>query len=341
MAEQTELNSNKPDFVASANTMGQAITMLSPEARAARRSEGGEYNPAYTSNYNGMVNGDAAIYAGLAAAPDSGGGNESPWSPYSIYGGGSGGGGGSNTPNQKALAVFNLGNIKDNFKNMMDAYDEADRMNSELADVQRRNAEASSSQEWFSRLVNLAQTAANLGNRIGTGHYGSTNLDLVSKLNQVNDAQSTEVLEALGQTMMDIGVDLGYSEAGTANARNELAANTVNAERNLAGQHLSDLSYSGDADEYIDGDNKSVTIPEYLDVDTYENIKPEAKVFDFVSQLFRPDAAREATMGGTKATLEDMYNDAMQSIKPNASAAANSKYWNTMTRDYGHRLRSS
>lgn len=294
----------------------------SSEGRAVGRSTNPNYTDLNGSNLNGSGGGSVAWQLG-------GGGGVTDAQREAVA-------------NMRPLAIFNLDTVKQNFDNMSDVYGEANKAAEQIAAKQGKNAEKFASNEWFSRYLNHAQVFDALRDREGNAAYGSDFFDIMRKVGQSLDAQSVEVLESLGKTLSDIDTDLDYTHASNDNATRELAANTATAERNLAGQHIADLNNINPAfvngeegDKIIDTDENTVTVPDYLKIDTYQDLKPESRTYDFVSQLFRPDQAYSKTTGGT---LESLYDNALQSIAPHTNTAANKRYWDTMTRDYGHRI---
>lgn len=269
-------------------------------------------------------------------------------------GSGSGYGYGSSSPSQAqkdaaaALApivAYGHETIKNKANQMGDVYDIADKGNQAITNMQLKQAEKEAGAEWFSRLLKEQSSYKHQRDVMGNTRYGTGALDLNTDFQRAHDANAVEVLEALEGNLSDIDVDALTALQTNINARNEMGANTEAALRQNASDYAAQLNNIAPElangseegfDQIIDTENRTLNLPEWLDTRWYEAHKSQP-VEEKYRGLTRPAAATERAYG-TPNDTGDPWVKALQALHPNNGMAANKRYWDTLTRDYGHRV---
>lgn len=278
------------------------------------------------------------------------------------YGGGYGGGSSGPTESQKKaaenlapLTVYGQEAIQDKANQMGDVYNIADQGNDNISAYQKAQAERAAGAEWFSRLLKEQSSYKHQRDVMGNARYGSGVLDLNSDFQRIHDANAVDVLEALEQNRADIETDRLSSLQANINARNELAANTEAQLKSNAGDYAAQLNNihpdlaTGDEEGYpqlINAEDRTLNLPDWLNDKWFEEHKTGPVEIPYVSNLTRPGAATELTMrtspsnvdGTPSDTLFNQWESMLQSLHTNNGSAANRRYWDTLTRDYGHRV---
>lgn len=268
--------------------------------------------------------------------------------------GGDGSGGGSGSPSQAqkdaaaALApivVYGQETIQNKANQMGDVYDIADKGNQAITNMQVRQAEKEAGAEWFSRLLKEQSAYKHQRDVMGNARYGSGALDLNTDFQRVHDANAVEVLEALEGNLSDIDVDALQALQSNINARNELGVNTEAALRQNAADYAAQLNNIAPElangseegfDEIIDTENRRLNFPDWLDTRYYEEHKV-APVEEKYRGLIRPAAAVERAYGTPNDSF-DAWAKALQTTHTNNSMAANKRYWDILTHNYGNRV---
>ena len=280
------------------------------------------------------------------------------------YGYGYGYGGGSSSPselqkqaakNLEPLVLYGQESIENKANQMADVYDIANQGNDLLAKFQAGIAERTAGNEWFSRLLKEQSAYKHLRDTLQNAWYGSSMLNFNSDFQRLHDANAVDVLEALESNLADIETDRLYSLQGNINATNENAANTEAALRSNAGDYAAQLNNTHPDiangkeegfDAVIDVENRALNLPDWINDSWYEEHKLGPVEIPYVSNRTRPDAATERAMGTPSLKLDgtpndilfDQWDGMLQSLHTNNSSAANKRYWDTLTRDYGHRV---
>ena len=126
--------------------------------------------------------------------------------------------------------------------------------------------------------------------------------------------------------------NLSYFEtlAQNNNSRNEAAADVENALRELAADYQSQLvNIHPDLATGMDAKNHTMTPPDWLDTDFYDEHKVEAATPD-KQGLYRPDKAVSAA-----------WDSGVASSDRNTTQSAFGSYWDRMNRGYDQRRRQA
>lgn len=258
---------------------------------------------------------------------------------YGGYGGYGGRGGGSSGPtaNQKkagnllgSITGYNADTIKNNFDNMMDAFDIADEQNENLKNANIMLAKQKANADWFPQLYKLQVVNQELKKRAGSGARGSLLYDMADRIAGAFDMINGETLQTMRDNTNNALLSYFETKAQNINSRNEAAADVENALRELAADYQAQLvNIHPDLATGMDTGNHTLTPPDWLKTDFYEANKVSAATPE-TQGLYRPD----------KAVSTAWDSGVAKSDKPTASSAASS-YWDRMDRGYDQRKRQA
>ena len=270
-----------------------------------------------------------------------GGGDETPWlgGGYGYGYGGYGGGGGSGPSDAQRKAADNLGaivgenadNLRDKFDNAMGNLDIADQQNQSLRDANILLAKQGAGSDWFRQHLRLQRTASALNDRSGNAMRGSYLYDYRDLLGTADDMIDAETLDTQRENVN--GANLSYFEAlaQNVNSRNEMAADTESAMRELYADYLAQMNniHPDLVADKLDTEGHSVKPVDWLDTDFYgSHVTQAAK--PVTQGLYRPDRANtDAVEGGTRAKAHSTASSVVRS------------YWDRMNRGYDQRTRQA
>ena len=282
--------------------------------------------------------GPGNIGNGTSTGDDDGSGGGGGGYGYGGYGyGGYGGGSSGPTANQKkagsllgSIAGYNADTIKNNFDNMMDAFDISDRQNESLKDMNVTLAKQSANADWFPQLYKLQVVNQELKKRAGSGTRGSLLYDMADRIAGAFDLINGETLKTMRDNTNNALLSYFETKAQNINSRNEAAADVENALRELAADYQAQLvNIHPDLAIGMDTENHTLTPPDWLKTDFYDENKVDAAIPESQG-LYRPD----------KAVSTAWDSGVAKSDKQTASSAASS-YWDRMNRGYDQRERQA
>lgn len=257
-----------------------------------------------------------------------------------LYYGYGGIGGGNTGPSQNQRdAAANLGaivgenadNLRDSFDNAMGNLDIADEQNRRLRDANVLVARQSAGSDWFRQHLKLQRVASALNDRSGNATRGSYLYDYRDLLGAADDMIDAETLDTQRENANQSL--LGYYEAlaQNVNARNEAAADTESALRELYADYLAQLNniHPDLAQDKLDTEGHAVKPTDWLPTDFYGSHVTQAATPE-TQGLYRPDRANtEAVEGGTRRGDTSRASSALRS------------YWDRMDRGYDQRTRQA
>lgn len=300
---------------------------------------------------------------------DSSGG--SPYGSYGYGGYGYGGYGSSGdtgpSDNQKNAALnlqpilaYNGETARGKAENARDAYDTADQGNMNRAAYDIATGHMKASNEWFSRLLKEQSVYDMLRTKMGNSRYGSNALQLNTDMNRVHDADAVEVLETQEENDRNIFSELTGQLQDNVNAFNEMALDTETSLKNMFADYAAQLNnihpdlvngeidleayragkINGDEDiddeggddteKLIDIESRTLNPVDWFPTSFYNENKRGALSWqndDYLGHI-RPDRATQSVESQKRFTRDS---------NPSSSAAANKRYWDTLTTTYGQR----
>lgn len=281
--------------------------------------------------------GPSNFNASLLGGNDNGGGRNGNrvYGGYGGYGGGYGSAG--PTANQRkagnllgSIVGYNAGTIKNNFDNMMDAFDIADKQNEKLRDANILFGEQSASADWFPQLYKLQIVDQEMKKKMGPALRGSGMYDLTDKVSGAFDLINGETLKTMRDNANNANLSYFETLAQNNNSRNEAAADVENALRELAADYQSQLvNIHPDLATGMDTGKHTMTPPDWLDTDFYDEHKVEAATPD-KQGLYRPDKA-----------VSTAWDSGVASSDRNTIQSAFGSYWDRMNRGYDQRRRQA
>lgn len=253
---------------------------------------------------------------------------------------GYGGVGGDTGPSQNQKdAAANLGaivgenadNLRDSFDNAMSNLDIADEQNRRLRDANVLVARQAAGSDWFRQHLKNQVVTSELVKKMANGLRGSLLYDFRDLYGTVDDMIDAETLDTQRENVNQSF--LGYYEAlaQNVNARNEAAADTESALRELYADYLAQLNniHPDLAQDKLDTEGHAVKPTDWLSTDFYGSHVTQAAEPE-TQGLYRPDRANtEAVESGTR-----------RGDTSRASAALRS-YWDRMDRGYDQRTRQA
>lgn len=256
------------------------------------------------------------------------------------YGYGGSGGGGSSGPtaeqkeagaNLGGVAGFNAGTVLGTYDNTMDMYDVSDQQNKNLRDTQIKQARRKSGTDWFRQYKDLQTVTDNILDAAGKALLGSFSYDLNDLIADEDDAIDAETLETMRDNINSIDNSYFESLASLNNSRNDMAVNTEQALRELGADYVAQLNniHPDLADSYIDQENHTLKMPDWLDTDFYDEHRVEAaKPDDY--KWTRPDRANDTA-----------YQQGVKTTDRATSQAASGDYWSRLMSGYNNRYRQA
>lgn len=271
------------------------------------------------------------------------GGSDDDRPPSTRPGGGGGGGGGSTgpTPEQQeaannlgSITGYNADSLRDQYGDMSDMYDIADRGNQNLRDTNITQARQQAGSDWFRQHLKLQRTASALNDRAGNATRGSYLYDYRDLLATADDNIDSETLDTQRENVNSILSSYQESLMQNINSRNEDALNTEYGLRELYADYVAQLNniHPDLAAQYLNNGGHTLnSAPDWLKSGSnfYDENKMEIPDMELQS-LYRPDRANhQAREQGLK---DGSYNTASSAV---------SSYWDRMNRGYDQRERQA
>ena len=278
----------------------------------------------WTGNGNGNGNGDE--YGGGGTVYGGGG--------YGGYGGYGGGSSGPTDNQRKAFGVLgaitgeNADILGDAFDNTLDVLNEAQRGNENLRDYNLLANQRKVSSDWFKDYKNSQNVYTQLKQKNDNGFLGSLLYNTNDVLRDVLDSLNANARNALRENNESINASYYESLMQNINSRNEAAADTEKALRELYSDYIAqgnnihpDL-VGGLVNQGEHGLNDA---PDWLDTDFYDEHKavmPDIEKSNFIL----PDQANT-----------QIREQGLSNRDHNIASAAMSSYWDRLNRGYDQR----
>ena len=274
-------------------------------------------------------------------------GNGSGGSGYWL--GGSSGGYGSGAQNETAaknlrplteVAMQETANQYDRSNAILDQLNE---YNEKLAELDRKRAEQSGTNDWFKRQQQLQSAAGQIANSL-PNMSGSLTSDLISGIVRADDMSDTDVLSNMQQQWNEIETQYAQSQADIMNQKStnlsdhirdvvQMAVDWLTNLSNLNPEYLNEAKYWSDilgGDELDEGEVMSAIMDNAVNWPPWiqEKIK-EFELFDIPDpkeyNWLRPADSRNAAQGvGSQGN-------------GNTSSSANRDYWRSLRTSYDNR----
>lgn len=163
-----------------------------------------------------------------------------------------GGGGGSSTKGEKdavarlkTLARYNSTTATDQLDRQLGIYDQADRQNQALADVEKKQHSMEAADDRFLRMKNLQAAASGINAKAGNALQGSTKDSLGRMLRTRDDMDTVESLNALRSNWNAVENALAESMNANVLARRGAISDTERALRTIRADTAAQLGNIG------------------------------------------------------------------------------------------------
>lgn len=278
------------------------------------KTTGGVLRPA------GQTAGDVVTPANRNGSDDGG---DETWYGGGGSGGSGGGGGDISDEEQKAFDVlggvagFNQDTLTGNDENANKVYDIADEQSENLWRAQTEQNRRQAGNDWFTNQQNLQAVTAALTDRSGNAMNGSYVYDLWDLIARKDDQDDAAVLDAMRENQDQLNASYFEALASNNNGRNEQAMKTEASLRELASDYIAQGNNINPelVEDYVDVENHDLEIPDWLEIDWFdehlsEALEPEEQGF------YRPDdAAEEARRKGLLRPARNAASSANRSYR--------------------------
>ncbi len=263
-----------------------------------------------------------------------GSGQTSNPDPFATGGYGGGGGGSAPTPQQRqaagnlgAITGYNQGTVLGDARNQDDIFDIADQQNKNLASMQTAQARRGAGNDWYTQQQRIQSVNSQLRDVMGNAANGSSLYDLWDLIARKDDMDDVAVLNQLRENRNQIDNNLFEAMAATNINRNQNAAETERALRELGGDYAAQMNnIHPDIDTGIyNQDGHTLNLPDWLR-QTYYQDNRSAPLTASEAALIRPNRAAQTA-----------WDEGLLTGQANMSQAANSDYANRMRQGYQRR----
>ena len=280
-----------------------------------KKTTGGVLRPA------GQTAGDVVTPANQNGSDD--GGDETWYGGGGSGGSGGGGGGDVSDEEQQAFDVlggvagFNQDTLTGNDENANKVYDIADEQSENLWRAQTKQNRRQAGNDWFTNQQNLQAVTAALTDRSGNAMNGSYVYDLWDLIARKDDQDDASVLDAMRENQDQLNASYFEALASNNNGRNEQAMKTEASLRELASDYIAQGNNINPelVEDYVDAENHDLEIPDWLEIDWFDDhlseaVEPEEQGF------YRPDdAVEEARRKGLLKPVRNSASSANRSYR--------------------------
>lgn len=277
-------------------------------------------------------------WSGGSRGGDSGGGDGGGGGGWG-YGGYGGYGSSGPTDNQRdafgnlgAITGENADILKDAFDTTTDVLDEAQKGNKYLRDMNMKSLAITSTADWYKDYKGLQDVYTGIKKKNDAGFSGSLFYDMNDTLSDALDTVNSNVLNTMRENRDSVLASYYESLMQNINSRNESAADTEKALRELYSDYVAQGNniHPDLVGDLIDKKGHGLNAPpDWLDTDFYESHKtsmPKPEESGFIL----PDQAHE-----------QIRQQGLSKRDSNIASAAMSSYWDRLNRGYDQRGRQA